>query len=91
MTWLSANLVRFKGWIAAAFLFLVGIGMAYLSGKKTAEQTAEVEKKNAEIESTKAVAESQVRETTAAKKVVDNVNRSSDTNVDDELQRFTRD
>ncbi|UCR74904.1 hypothetical protein Fifi44_00035 [Erwinia phage Fifi44] len=88
---LIAMVAKFKGWIATAFVFLVGLGVAYLSGKQKAEQTAEVEKKDAEIESTKAVADTQVREATAAKKVVESVNRSSDTSVDDELQRFTRD
>lgn len=88
---LIAMAAKFKGWIAAAFLFLVGVGLAYLSGKKDEKHSNEIEQKDAEIEQTKAVSKAEVSAATDAKKVVEHVSRSSDDGVDDELQRFTRD
>lgn len=88
---LIAMAAKFKGWIATAFLFLVGVGLAYLSGKKDEKHSNEIEKKDAEIEQTKAVSSAEVSAATDAKKVTESVSRKPDSSVDDELQRFTRD
>ena len=88
---LIAMAAKFKGWIATAFLFLVGVGLAYLSGKKDEKHSNEIEKKDAEIEQTKAVSSAEVSAATDAKKVTESVSRKSDSSIDDELQRFTRD
>ncbi|QIS79350.1 Rz-like spanin [Pantoea phage vB_PagM_SSEM1] len=88
---LIAMAAKFKGWIATAFLFLVGVGLAYLSGKKDEKHSNEIEKKDAEIEQTNAVSKAEITAAKDAKKVVEHVNRSSSDDVDDELQRFTRD
>lgn len=88
---LIAMAAKFKGWIATAFLFLVGVGLSYLSGKKDEKHSNEIEKKDAEIEQTKAVSSAEVSAATDAKKVTQSVSNKSDSSVDDELQRFTRD
>lgn len=88
---LIAMAAKFKGWLATAFLFVVGVGLAYLSGKKDEKHSNEIEKKDAELEQTKAVSSAEVSAATDAKKVTESVSRKPDSTVDDELQRFTRD
>ena len=88
---LIAMAAKFKGWIATAFLFLVGVGLAYLSGKKDEKHSNEIEKKDAEIEQTNAVSKAEITAAKDAKKVTQSVSSKSDSSVDDELQRFTRD
>ena len=88
---LIAMAAKFKGWLATAFLFVVGVGLAYLSGKKDEKHSNEIEKKDAEIEQTNAVSRAEVTAATDAKKVTESVSRKPDSTVDDELQCFTRD
>ncbi|QHJ79838.1 MAG: hypothetical protein [Caudoviricetes sp.] len=84
-------LIKIKYYIGIFLGVVALIGYAFLSGRKSGKQEVQAEVKEQEIVNTKAVAKAEVVAAVKAKETVQKVSNSSDSSVDSELQRFTRD
>jgi len=82
---------KFKYYLTVVFGVLALIGYAFVSGRKSGKQEVQAQVKEQEIATTKQVSEAQVQSATVSKKVAEDVSRSSDSDVDSELSKFTRD
>lgn len=88
---LTVMVAKFKYYLTVVFGVLALIGYAFVSGRKSGKQEVQAQVKEQEIATTKQVSEAQVQSATVSKKVAEDVSRSSDSDVDSELSKFTRD